>query len=38
MGLVPSNIITLMTDFGTSDHYVGVMKGVILNIKPLVLV
>jgi S-adenosylmethionine hydrolase len=23
-----------MTDFGTSDHYVGVMKGVILNINP----
>ena len=34
MGLVPSNIITLMTDFGTSDHYVGVMKGVMLNINP----
>ncbi|RKU10739.1 hypothetical protein C6502_10185 [Candidatus Poribacteria bacterium] len=27
-------MITLMTDFGTSDHYVGVMKGVILNINP----
>jgi S-adenosylmethionine hydrolase len=23
-----------MTDFGTSDHYVGAMKGVILNINP----
>lgn len=23
-------IVTLLTDFGTSDHYVGVMKGVIL--------
>lgn len=34
MGLVPSNIITLMTDFGTNDHYVGVMKGVMLNINP----
>ena len=34
MDLVPSRIITLMTDFGTSDHYVGVMKGVILNINP----
>ncbi len=34
MALAPSRIITLMTDFGTSDHYVGVMKGVILNINP----
>ena len=34
MDLTPSRIITLMTDFGTSDHYVGVMKGVILNINP----
>ena len=30
----PSPIITLTTDFGTSDIYVGVMKGVILNINP----
>ncbi len=30
----PSRIITLTTDFGTSDVYVGVMKGVILNINP----
>ncbi len=30
----PSPIITLTTDFGTSDVYVGVMKGVILNINP----
>lgn len=29
-----SCIITLTTDFGTSDIYVGVMKGVILNINP----
>lgn len=29
-----SPIITLITDFGTSDVYVGVMKGVILNINP----
>lgn len=29
-----SGIITLTTDFGTSDIYVGVMKGVILNINP----
>lgn len=27
-------IITLTTDFGTSDAYVGVMKGVILGINP----
>jgi S-adenosylmethionine hydrolase len=27
-------IITLTTDFGLSDHYVGVMKGVILGITP----
>jgi S-adenosylmethionine hydrolase len=29
-----SHIITLTTDFGISDVYVGVMKGVILNINP----
>src|SRR5271165_3646940 len=28
-------IITLTTDFGLSNHYVGVMKGVILSICPL---
>ncbi len=27
-------IITLLTDFGTQDEYVGVLKGVILNINP----
>ncbi|MEM7008085.1 MAG: SAM-dependent chlorinase/fluorinase [Thermodesulfobacteriota bacterium] len=27
-------IITLSSDFGLSDHYVGVMKGVILSINP----
>jgi len=27
-------IITLTTDFGSSDHLVGAMKGVILNINP----
>lgn len=27
-------IITLLTDFGTDDHYVSVMKGVILRIIP----
>src|SRR5580693_4634047 len=26
--------ITLTTDFGTTDHYVGTMKGVILGISP----
>lgn len=29
-----SGIITLTTDFGLSDHYSGVMKGVILGINP----
>ena len=29
-----SGLITLTTDFGTSDNYVGVMKGVILGINP----
>ncbi len=29
-----SRIITLTTDFGTRDAYVGTMKGVILNIAP----
>jgi S-adenosylmethionine hydrolase len=27
-------VITLLTDFGTSDYYVGAMKGVILSICP----
>jgi len=27
-------VVTLITDFGMSDHYVGTMKGVILNINP----
>jgi S-adenosylmethionine hydrolase len=27
-------IITLTSDFGLSDHFVGVMKGVILGIQP----
>jgi hypothetical protein len=30
----PSSIITLLTDFGTKDHFVASMKGVILNINP----
>ena len=29
-----NRIITLTTDFGTRDGFVGVMKGVILNINP----
>ena len=29
-------IITLITDFGTDDHFVGTMKGVIYNINPAV--
>jgi S-adenosylmethionine hydrolase len=33
---LPDPIITLTTDFGTSDHLVGTMKGVILNINPAV--
>ena len=32
--LLPDPIITLTTDFGLSDHLVGTMKGVILNINP----
>ena len=31
---MPDPIITLTTDFGTSDHLVGAMKGVILSINP----
>ena len=30
----PCGVITLMTDFGTNDYFVGAMKGVILNINP----
>jgi S-adenosylmethionine hydrolase len=33
-GASPMPVITLTTDFGTSDEYVGVMKGVILSILP----
>ena len=29
-----TSIITLTTDFGESDYYVGAMKGVILSINP----
>jgi len=31
---VNNKIITLLTDFGTSDGYIGAMKGVILSINP----
>ncbi len=30
----PCPLITLLTDFGTSDYFVSVMKGVILSINP----
>ena len=30
----PNPVISLTTDFGLSDHFVGVMKGVILGICP----
>lgn len=32
--LSASGIVSLTTDFGLSDHFVGVMKGVILGINP----
>jgi S-adenosyl-L-methionine hydrolase (adenosine-forming) len=32
--LAQERIITFTTDFGLTDHYVGTMKGVILNINP----
>lgn len=31
---MPAPIITLTTDYGTSDHLVGAVKGAILNINP----
>ena len=31
---MPRPIVTLTTDYGTNDHLVGVMKGVILSINP----
>jgi S-adenosyl-L-methionine hydrolase (adenosine-forming) len=33
-GVVPPPIITLLTDFGRRDAYVGIMKGVILGLNP----
>lgn len=32
--MTPQRLITLTTDFGTTDHFVGTMRGVILNINP----
>src|SRR5579864_5592251 len=31
---MPKPLITLTTDFGTSDHFAGTMKGVILRVAP----
>jgi hypothetical protein len=31
---LPFSVITLLTDFGTSDYFVSAMKGVILSINP----
>src|SRR5271157_6281490 len=31
---VRRQVVTLTTDFGLADHFVGVLKGVILNINP----
>jgi len=31
---ISNRIVTLLTDFGTSDGYVSIMKGVILGINP----
>jgi S-adenosyl-L-methionine hydrolase (adenosine-forming) len=35
-GVLPPPIITLLTDFGLGDGYVGIMKGVILSLNPAV--
>lgn len=32
--MIKRSIITLLTDFGINDEYVGVMKGVILSVNP----
>jgi len=31
---LPNRLVTLTTDFGLNDHFVGTMRGVILNINP----
>lgn len=30
----PAGVLTLTTDFGTRDHYVGAMKGVVMSVAP----
>ncbi|MBD0267042.1 MAG: SAM-dependent chlorinase/fluorinase, partial [Cyanobacteria bacterium Co-bin8] len=32
--MAPAPLITLLTDFGTQDAYVGILKGVIAEICP----
>jgi S-adenosylmethionine hydrolase len=32
--VAPAGVVALLTDFGLKDHYVGVMKGVILSVHP----
>ena len=32
--MAADRIVTFTTDFGITDHYVGAMKGVLLNINP----
>ena len=34
MDLAPSGIVTLLSDFGTTDGYVAALKGVILSVNP----
>lgn len=34
MGVKPSGVVTLLTDFGLEDSYVCMMKGVILSVNP----
>jgi S-adenosylmethionine hydrolase len=34
MGVKPSGVVTLLTDFGLEDPYVCMMKGVILSVNP----
>ena len=34
LGAVYMKLIALLTDYGSSDHYVGVIKGVIKGISP----
>ena len=32
--LIPHPLVTLLTDFGTADYFVGAMKGAILSVNP----